>query len=216
MKKLLILTLACVLCGLPLVSWGVAIDLSDFDYWDDPPISIPSPGAPPTYSDPKDNSSALMEEDPILGVAYLYKDYLAIPSDALAIEFDWTFHMGAGDQEDLNVYLYDATTFSIYAAFDEWIGSTAGILPGTTDSDTLSWDISAEAFVGGTVGMEFDWMSYPDPNDQGLDSWVEITDARIVTGASPAPVPEASTLILFGSGGLSLLGLYRPFRRRRR
>ena len=205
MKKLFSLVLGAVCCALPALTLAdVSLDFNTFDYWDVPGVTVAA-----------DGSSALMEEQLGMWFTWLYKDYLSVPGDAVSLQFDYVFYLGPDDQDELYIGFYDdPISYIPYAGYEDWITNPT---PGSTVTDTYTMDLSLAPFRGGTAGLEFQFSSYPGPNDQDIYSWIEISNAKIVAGPGPGPViPEASTLILFGSGGLSFLGLYRPFRRRRR
>ena len=171
-----ILVFLCAFCAVPGVGLAlptVPIDLNTFTADPASAVSI----AP-------DGSSAIMSEDPFLDSVWFYNDSLSIPSLALTIEFEYDFHLGPGiEQDELNAYLYDVGS-GMSGVYEVFIG--------TTSSGTVVWDISAEPFLGGDVGMEFDLNSYPFPNDQGTDSWVEISNVRLAVIPAPGAVILAS------------------------
>lgn len=191
MKSFFLLSLAVAFCAFPLLSFGdvVLIDFTDFTA--DPASAVSAVSYGPG------TNSVTISEDPDYVSIWLYNDALNVPTGSTTIWFDYDFVETAGGNDELYAWLYDPVTFALYNSYEVFIDSTS--------SGKVTWDITGESFVGGTVGMEFQLNSLPFPNDLTTDSWVTIT----------APIPEASTLILFGSGGLSLLGLYRPWRRRR-
>jgi hypothetical protein len=192
MTKFFTFALAFVLCGLPLLSWGVPIDLTTFDA--DPTVVIVDPYL------------AYMYEDPDFDSVWLWNDFLSsdLPAGATTVDFGYFLEVPELNQDVLYIGLYDYEG-STYLE-EMWIEPPGPVAAGDTwsASGDVSWSLGGSS----DVGLEFQLNSYPYPNDQGLESWAMIT--------STTAIPEASTLILFGSGGLSLLGLYRPFRRRRR
>ncbi len=138
------------------------------------------------------------------GSARLYDDSLSIPSNALTIQFGYNVDLSgfrglAPPWPTFHAGLYDSGgPISPYTLDLGGTGSWTG---------TVNWDISGASFVPGTVGLEFSVAAGYTPDPGGVneeDAWAAISDVLITTSEPPEPpptqpVPEASTLMLFGS-----------------
>lgn len=147
-----------------------------------------------------DGSSATLYEDPEFSSVWLYGDIQTTPLD-LTIEFTYDFYLAPDNTDNFNAYLYDPTTLARIAGYE--------VLVEETGSGRVVWDITGAAFLGSTVGLEFDLNSW----DFVFDSHATVSDVATTTAAE-APVPEASTLLLFGSGLMGMAPLLRKWRKR--
>ncbi len=154
---------------------AVPIDFSAFEIID-PAITVFGP----------DNSSVLIEENSVTAPFLLLTRNLYIPDDAVSLVFDYSFHVEAGNEDYFDFH------FDELSAPAESAGGYEGIYAGTMTRDITEFagDTLSLAFV-----MNFGW------DDFGFDSFLEITDAEIVTDA----VPEPSAFLLLSVGLLVLV-----------
>jgi hypothetical protein len=213
MKKALIVGI--ILSAVPLLSLAapINVDLTGFTQSSsgDATVSVPDASHANLWAgiDGLDHDNWLWVW--LGGDAQLYNDSVPIPTNALAIQFDYDVSViEYGGDAYFAAYLYDSGgSISPFSLTIDGPGSFSG---------TETWTISGESFVGGTVGLNF-YVSASEPIPHGETVFAEVNAgiSNVVITTSDVtpptqPVPEASTLMLFGSG---LSGLMFYVRKRR-
>ncbi len=183
--RLLSFLTVCVFSLLPfhLLADVEILNLNDF-----------TPEPPEAVTIAPDGSWATLSEDPDFGVVVLWNEGISTALTAPHLRFTFDFHLGENNLDDFEVVLYDPSTSTEYMS----------MLVDVSETFTVTWDIDGYSFP---VGLDFYLNSWDDPNAPGmLASYVTVSDVHTFGGAPPPyPVPEASTLLLFGSGGLAML-----------
>jgi hypothetical protein len=142
-----------------------------------------------------DGSWATLSEDADFGVVVLWNEGISTALiGAVDVAFTYDFHLGQDNLDDFEVVLYDPSTSAEYMS----------MLVDVSETNRVGWDLTGYSFP---VGLDFHLNSWDDPNTPGmLASYVTVSNLAISGDAPPPyPVPEASTLLLFGSGGLAML-----------
>ena len=183
MKRYLV-TLALALCVVAYDSEAVIIDLNTFTADPESAVDV----AP-------DGSSATLYEDPAAFSVWFYNDFISIPTDSMYLTFDYEFFEGPGNDDDVDIYLYDVGTWDILSDAN---GNPLEVFLYSSSSGSVTWNLLGADFLGGTVGFEIDLNSW----DFSTDSYVTISDVDI------ASIPEPSTILLLttGLGGMVVYG----------
>jgi hypothetical protein len=140
-------------------------------------------------------SSATIYEAGSLSPVTLKNENVVIPSNAGVLRFDYELVVASNNKDYFDFYIQDESA----PAF-EMGGKGAFGTFGT-------YRVDLAGLAGGTVPIIFHLMS--DWDDMGDDSYVTISDLQIL------PIPLPGTLVLLGSGILSLLGLNNTRKTRR-
>jgi hypothetical protein len=157
------------LSGLPEGAQASLINLATFAR--DPVQGVSFDGLNATMTELQDYSSILLYNDPSIGGTGI-----AIPVGDYRLVFDYTFVEPAGNDDELNAYLFDPATFQHLT--DTYISQ-----PG---QGTIVWNLAGVGFQGQTVGLEFDLNSF----DLLAQSHITLSDVRI------EEIPEPATMSL--------------------
>lgn len=171
------------------------IDLNDFFSYPDSFVSVAEDGASAKMSE-GEKITVLLSDDPYLG------DPILLPSDPFVLSFSYLFTVAAENSENFDVRfwvkLFDANTGDIIEelSIEENDGSI-----GWTEYGAIVWNIVDTPSTDLGFGLEFQLSS----NDEVLGSNVQINDVEV---NFLNPVPESTTIFMFGLGlvGLAYTG----------
>ena len=175
---LVVVVLTCLLCR---SAAAIPVDLNTFTADPDYDVLIAL-----------DGSSATIYEDPELSSVWLYNDALDI-AGMLTLTFSYDFDEGDGNDDVLDAYLYDPSTFTVLEE----------VFIEDTGFGTVAWDLTGLGLT--VVGVEFDLNAY----DLLANSSATISNLELT------PIPEPALLVLLGGTFLGLAGTHRMIRKAR-
>ncbi len=151
----------------------------------------------PTVTVSADGSNALFEEDMFIGVVRLVNDpFFGDPEVIVAQEnrtlaFEYEFNEGVGNDDGFSVLLFDGMLGPTveYDFFETY----------STGSGTVEFDLSS--YVGLSLGLQFEMTDF---GLNLLDSWVEVSNLRLVDEIAVVPIPASIYLFAWG---LAIIGL---------
>jgi hypothetical protein len=129
-------------------------------------------------------------EDMTYATWYFYNDNFSVPSNATDLSFDYDFVSGPDDSDD---YLTFEINYNIIQSFD--VNDPTG---------HFNFDLSPFQNQNISIAWGLIW-----GGDEYAGSTASISNLDLATQS--APVPEPGTMLLLGSGVLSLFGFRRRY-----
>jgi len=154
------------------------------DFYADPSVIIATDGMSANMTEDPNYFSVLLSNDPSAGDPGIF-----IPLTAHNLTFNYNFTEPIGNDNYFYVWLINPNTGTV---LQDVQGNKLEFELDNTNSGTVIWNLIDAAFLGTTIGLEFQLNA--NIEDTALTSEVRINNVQI--NAVPAP----STFFLLGSG----------------